>query len=223
MFEPCHTQNNESCHKYIWVMSRRILRVRSQQASILCAKWRIDMCDITRPCVWHDAFTRDSGAIWMHHVARTHVARTHASCYSYESVMSHIWTRHVTHTNESCHTYECVTINIRRRHGTHTNSSYHTYERVMSHVRMRHVKHTNASCHTYERVISRHITHTNASCHTYEIVTSHLRTRHVTIKIESIAVFTCVITCVTYHDSFLFLRPWLILILKWHTMTHSHS
>ena len=144
MFEPCHTQNNESCHTYLSHVTQNI------EGQITTG---IDsMCEMTHWYVWHYS---TMCVTWRIH---TRLWRyMNASCRTY-----------------ACRTYACIMLLIRISHVTHMNASRHTYKWVMSHIWMRHDKYTKASWHTYEFVIShvrtRHVTRTNASCHTYECV-----------------------------------------------------
>jgi len=121
---------NESCHTYVWVMSR-------------CARrW----CSfLLRPGtgslrVWHICMSHVTPVIESFHTCKE-------SCHAYRWVVSRTWMSHVTHMTESCHAYEWVMSHIWMGCITRMNESCLAYEWVMSHTWISHVAHMNASSH----------------------------------------------------------------------------
>jgi len=152
----CHTNVNESCHTYEWVMSyvwmRYVMYMNESWMSHVTRVKDVDTHVLSR---------------YQHLVCHTYM---NESWYAYEWVLSQAGMTHVTHVNDSCHWCKWFM--------SHMWTSYVTFKR------MRHVTHMNEACHTYGRVIlcvwMRHVTRRNELCHTYEWAMSHVRMTHIT-------------------------------------------
>jgi len=172
--------------------------------SFMCVTWLIHMCDMTHSYVWHDSFIC---AKWLIHgcdmtqVRHLQVALSfqptlslysrHASCRTYEWVMSHVRMSHVARTNESCHMSH-----IRTSHVSHTFS-------LLAHDTCTCVRHDSSMCVTctYYLELSSPphllVSHSNVSDKTHSYVWHMTRLIHMCdmphshVSLSFQALFTC--------------------------------